>query len=379
MYPRVRIDTPITIQSRNLKAQGISLPGFPIPDVVGPFSTYETRASVDQSLIDMTLIHANRAAKQNLEVTKSDYQDARDQVIRQVAGLYLNAESAAALAQAAKARVDTAQTLYQLALDQRNAGAATGIDVLRAQVQLQQERQSFVQAKNSAEETKLVLARNIGLQPGTPIDLAEQLSAMNVATPTPEGGLETALNGRPDYQALQKQHEALKEQMRASKARFYPRLSASANYGGIGRTLSSITGTGLAQLSLSFTVFDRDRQGEQQEIAARMDRVERQATDLKLGIDQDIRQALLRLNSATEEVTVAAAGLDLAQKELDLAKVRFQNGVTNNVEVVNAQDSLARAQQNQIVALTRHADARIALARATGNTESKYEQYLGSH
>jgi outer membrane protein TolC len=327
----------------------------------------------------MTLIHANRAAKQNVEVTKNDYQDARDQVIRQVAGLYLNAESSAALAEAAKARVDTAQALYQLALDQRNAGVATGIDVLRAQVQLQQERQSLVEAKNSAEETKLVLARNIGLAPGTPIDLAEQLSAIDVTAPTPEEALQKALNGRPDYQALQKQREALNEQMRASKARFYPRLSANANYGGIGRTLSAMTGTGLAQLSLSFTVFDRDRQGEQQEIAARMDRLERQATDLKLGIDQDIRQALLRLNSATEEVSVATAGLDLAQKELDLAKVRFQNGVTNNVEVVNAQDSLARAQQNQIIALTRHADARIALARATGNTESTYEQYLGSH
>ncbi|HWR15311.1 MAG TPA: TolC family protein [Terriglobales bacterium] len=377
LYPRVRIDTPITIQTRNLRAQGISFPG--LPDVVGPFTTYDFRASADQSILDLTALHASRAAKESVKAVRSDYQDARDQVIRNVASLYLSCQSAAALTESAKSRVDTAQVLYQLALDQRDAGVATGIDVLRAQVQLAHEKQGLVQASNAAKESLLVLARNIGLSPGTPIELAEKLSATNVPMPTPEEALANALDTRPDYQALAKQRDVLNEQVKASNARFYPRLSANANYGGIGRTFSQITGTGAAQLSLSFTVFDRDRQGERKELEARLDRISRQAADMKLGIEQDIRQALLRLDSATEEVTVAVAGLDLAQKELDLAKYRFQNGVTNNVEVVNAQDSLARAQQNHIVALTHHADARIMLSRALGNTENTYSQYLGSH
>ncbi len=130
--------------------------------------------------------------------------------------------------------------------------------------------------------------------------------------------------------------------------------------------------------SLGFTVFDRDRNGEAAQIAARIRRIERQMNDAKLGVEQELRQALLDLDSAAEEVTVAGAGLDLAQKELDLAQLRFREGVTNNIEVITAQDALSRAQQNSIVALTHHADARISLARALGNTEASYAEYLGS-
>jgi outer membrane protein TolC len=275
--------------------------------------------------------------------------------------------------------VETGQALYKLALDQRNAGVATGIDVLRAQVQLANDRQALVQTRNSTKEMVLALQRAIGIQPGTPMELAEQLSEVKIAPPTVEEAVQAALADRPDYQALEHQKDSLTEQLKSNRARYYPRLSASANYGGIGRTLSSVMSTGSAQLNLSFTVFDRDRQGEQKELQARLDRIDRQAADLKFGIEQDVRQAMLQLESASEELMVANAGLELAEKELDLAKTRFQGGVTNNIEVVNAQDSLSRAQQNQISALTRHADARISLARALGNTEATYEKYLLGH
>lgn len=377
LFPRVRFDAPAVVQSRSLQAMGITVPG--LPDVVGPFSTYEARFSAEQSVFDLTAVHNVRAARQSESALKLDYQDVRDSVVRQIAALYLTAQSAHAQAAAAAVRVESAQALYKLASDQRDAGVATGIDVLRSQVRLASERQGLVQARNAAAEALLALARNIGLSPGTSIELADPLNASQVAVPSAEAALTSALNERQDYLSLLKQRDAFAEQLRASKARSLPRLAVGGNYGAIGRTLSNMNGTGAAQLSLSFTVFDRDRQGEQQEINARIQRVERQAADLKLGIEQDIRQALLRLESATEEVTVAVAGLDLAQKELDLAKLRFQSGVTNNIEVVNAQDSVARAQQNHIVALTRHADARIALARALGNTEATYSHYLGVH
>jgi outer membrane protein TolC len=110
-----------------------------------------------------------------------------------------------------------------------------------------------------------------------------------------------------------------------------------------------------------------------------MRRLERQMNDARLGVEQELHQAMLDLDSAAEEVSVAGAGLDLAQKEVDLAQLRFGQGVTNNVEVISAQDALSRAQQNQIVALTHHADARISLARALGNTEANYAEILEGH
>jgi outer membrane protein TolC len=154
-------------------------------------------------------------------------------------------------------------------------------------------------------------------------------------------------------------------------------LLASGNYGGIGRTLGSIEPTETARLTLSFTVFDYDRNGEALQITSQIRAVERRMNDARLGVEQELRQALLDMDSAAEEVTVADAGLDLSRKELDLAQLRFREGVTDNVEVITAQDALSRAQQNSIVALTHHANARISLARAMGNTEASYADYLG--
>jgi outer membrane protein TolC len=378
LLPRLRIAIPATIQSQSLAAEGISMQGLPLPQVVGPFSVYDFRAYADLPIVDMQLWHGLRAARQSTAATKEDYQDARDLVIRNVAALYLAAQSEFAEVVAAESRVDTAQALYKLAAEQRDAGVATGIDVLRAEVQLANERQSLVQSRNRAKGSLLTLARNIGMSPGSDLALADPLAFHPVQSILVETVLPQALASRPDYQSLRLQRDALSEQLRASRARFLPRLTASGNYGGIGRTLGSINATEVAQLSLSFTVFDRDREGETVQIAARVRRIERQMNDARLGVEQELRQALLDLDSAAEEVTVAGAGLGLAQKELDLAQLRFSEGVTNNVEVVTAQDALSRAQQNSIVALTHHADARISLARALGNTEASYAEYLGS-
>ncbi len=376
LLPRVRVEAPVAVQSRSLAAMGISVPG--VPQVVGPFSTYEARAYADQPIIDLQSLHTLRSARQSTASAKSDYQDARDMVIRNVAALYLSSQSQFAEAAAAQSRVETAQALYKLAAEQRDAGVATGIDVLRAQVELANERQALVQARNRAKGSLLVLARNIGMSPGTEIELADPLAFHSTQAIKVESVLPLALELRPDFQALRRTREALVEQLRASRSRYLPKLTASGNYGGIGRTLNSVNATGAAQLSLSFTVFDRDREGEAAEITSRIQRIERQMSDARLGVEQELRQAMLNIDSAAEEVTYAGAGLELARKELDLAQLRFSQGVTNNVEVISAQDALSRAQQNSIVALTHHADARISLARAMGNTEASYTDYLGS-
>ncbi|PSH05348.1 MAG: hypothetical protein CXZ00_01240 [Acidobacteria bacterium] len=378
LLPRVRIETPVAIQSRSLVALGISSPRVPLPEVVGPYSTYETRAYADQAIVDLQALHQFRATKQSAAAAKSDYQDARDLVIRNVAALYLSAQSQFAEVVAAQSRVDTAQALATLARDQRAAGVATGIDVLRAQVQLANERQSLVQSQNRAKSSLLVLARNIGMSPGIAIELADPLEYRETRSISVSSVLPEALAARPDYQSLLRQRDALNEQLRAARARFFPQLILSGNYGGVGRNIGSILPTGAAQVSLVFTAFDRDRNGEVLETEAKIRRIEAQINDSKLGVEQELRQALLNIDSAAEEVTVAGAGLDLAKKEVDLARLRFSEGVTNNIEVISAQDALSRAQQNSITALTHHVDARISLARALGNTEASYADYVGS-
>jgi outer membrane protein TolC len=341
LLPRVRNENLVNLQNRNLRAW-----------------------------------HGWKASQQQVEVTRRDYQDARDQIVRQVAGLYLNAQAAQARAEAAQVRVTAADALYKLARDRHDAGVATGVDVLRAQVQLSNERQRLLETRNDAQQALLLLARNIGMNPGTPIELAEVLQFKATTKGDLAQLLQSSLLGRPDYLSLQTQRLVLMEQQRASHARYWPKFSIGGNYGFLGRSMGDLPGTGLLQGTLSITLYDRDRKGEELELAARLTRVDDQLADLKLGIEEEIRESMLNFDSATEQVAVAQEGRELAQQELDLAQDRFKAGVTNNIEVTNAQDSLARAQENYIVAVTRHADAKFALARAMGGTEQNYERYL---
>jgi outer membrane protein TolC len=375
LFPRARVETPVTLQNRNLQAFGISSPG--VPAVVGPFATYDFRLYVDQPVLDLQSLHGWKASDRFEQASRQDLQDTRDLIIRQIAALYLSAQEAAARAEAAESRVATAQALSKLAQEQGQAGVATGVDVLRAQVQLANEEQNRVATRTAAQQALLTLARNIGLSPGTPLVLAETLEFRAVESPAIQGALASALLARPDYRSLQSQREALVEQQKSARARYLPRISVGGNYGGLGRTLGSIRATGALQGTVSLTLFDRDRQGELQEIESRLKRLDAQMADLRLGIDEEIRQAVLALESAAEEVQVAQAAQGLAQHELELARTRFQSGVTTNIEVITAQEALARALENTIVALSRHTDARMALARALGATEQNYQRYAG--
>jgi outer membrane protein TolC len=205
--------------------------------------------------------------------------------------------------------------------------------------------------------------------------LAEPLQYRALSQPQAKDLLPAALAARADYLSLDRQRQSLLEQQRANRARFYPRLSINGNIGELGRSIGSSATTGLIQGQIDFTVFDRDREGEAQQLAGRIQRIEDQIADLRRGVEEDIREALLNLDSAAEQVSVAADGQNLAQRELEEAQDRFTAGTANNVEVVTAQDELARAQENYILAVSAHVDAKFALARALGDTEKNILEF----
>jgi len=375
VLPRIRGSSYANFQNRNLRAFGISFPG--VPEVVGPFSNYDFYFSADQNIIDLQSYRNWKATQRGLEASRLDYQSARDLIVSAIASLYLDAESAAARTDAAQSRVDSSDALYRLARSKHDAGTATGVDVLRSQVQLANDKQALLVARNQYKQALLVLARNLGMNPATPLELSETLTYQPMSLPSPESVVPSALAARDDYLSLAKQREQLVEQQRASHARYLPRLSVFGNYGALGRSVGGATGIGLIQAQLDVDLFNRDRNGEAQEIASRIHRIDDQIADFRRGIEVEVRQALLNLQSASDQVAVAQDGLDLAQRELKLAQDRFQSGVTNNVEVTTAQDALARAQENHIVAVSNYVDAKFALARAAGGTEKNFDQYIG--
>lgn len=376
LLPHVTGDSFAKLQNSNLAILGVSLPGM--PKVVGPFSYYDFRAAASQTLIDLQLFHNWKASQDQERATKLDYQDARELVIRETAGFYLNAESALAEMQASESRVATSLALEKLARDQHAQGLATGVDVVRAKVQLARDQQSLLVARDSYQTSLLVLARFLGFEPGTPLELAEQLEFRHVEVPSLDQAVPAALEARPDYRSLLSQRESLVEQQTASHDRYYPTFSINGDYGALGRNFGSMPGIGEIQATLSVTLFDRDRNGEQKQLASRVERVNAQIADLARGIDEELRKAVLDLQSTEQQVTVTQQALDLAQQELTLAEDRFRNGVTDNIELVTAQDALAAAQDDRIAALANHADASAALAQALGATEQEFQKYIGA-
>ena len=382
LLPRVNAQAYANYQNRDLRAFGISLPAIPgfagLPSVVGPFSNYDFRVYAQQNVIDLASYRSLKASESALDAGKMDEQDARDLIVRSIAALYLDGQSAAARVEAARSRVTDSSTLLKLATDKHDAGTATGVDVLRAEVQLANDKQAWLVAENQSKLSLLNLARNLGMSPGTALELAEPLRYQALAQPKPEILLPAALEARADYLSLASQRQSLIEQQRASRARFYPKLSVSGNIGELGRSIGGVQTTGLIQGQIDFTVFDRDRNGEAEQLASRVKRIDDQIADLRRGVDEDIREALLNLDSAAGQVSVAQQGQELAQRELALAQDRFQAGTANNVEVVTAQDELARAEENYIVAVSSHVDAKFALARAMGGTERNILQFMGN-
>jgi outer membrane protein TolC len=344
---------------------------------VGPFSNYDFRVYAQQNVVDLASYRELKASERAIDAGKMDLKDERDLIVRAVAALYLNAQSASARVEAAHSRVTDSSTLLKLATDKHDAGTATGVDVLRAEVQLANDKQALLVAQNQLKQSLLSLARNLGMSPGTPIELAEPLKFEPIPQPAIETLASASLATRADYLSLASQRQSLVEQQRASHARFYPKVSVNGNYGGIGRSIGGVAPTGLVQGQIDFTVFDRDREGEALELASRLKRIDDQIADMRRGIEEDLREALLNLESAAQQVDVATEGQALAQRELELAQDRFQAGTANNVEVVTAQDELARAEENYVLAVSSHVDAKFALARAMGDTEKNILEYAG--
>jgi outer membrane protein TolC len=377
LLPRVNAQVYANYQNHDLQAQGLSFPG--LPKVVGPLSNYDFRVYAQQNIVDLQSYRGFKASERALDAGKMDERDARDLIVRAIATLYLNAQSAAARADSAQSRARDSDALYRLAKDKHDAGTATGVDVLRAQVQLANDRQALLVANNQLKQSMLELARNLGMNPATPLELAEPLSYRTLTQPVIDPLVPAALEARADYLSLQSQRQGLVEQQRASRARYYPKLSVNGNFGEIGRSIGSVASTGLLQGQIDFILFDRDRNGEAQELASRVKRIDDQIADMRRGIDEDIREALLNLDSATEQVAVAGEGQELARRELEMAQDRFQSGTANNVEVITAQDELARAEENYILAVSSHVDAKFALARAMGDTEKNVLEFMGNH
>jgi outer membrane protein len=359
-------------RTANLAAQGITLahvpfPGISFPVFVGPFNTMDGRLSASQTVLNLTSIRQYQASKVGVSAAKSDSENVTEQVAAVVARAYLAAVRAVTDVETAQANVMLSQAVLTQAENQKNAGTGTGIEITRARVQLANDQQHLLVAQNERKAAHLRLLRAMGLRLDTDLELTDRLQYVPVDTVTLEQARAQALKERPDYKAQQERESNARLMSSATTLERLPTLAALGDYGSSGAGFSQVLPTRTVGLSLKVPVFDGARRDARRAESQSQYRAERVRTsDLKEQIELDVRLALDELSSAQDEVTVAKDGLDLAGSELEQARRRYQAGVSDSLEVTDAQTRLERARDNQTAALYNYSVARIDLAQAMG-------------
>lgn len=377
LLPHVSALVNQSVEQIDLAAEGFRF-NFPgIPNVVGPIGVFQTGVYLTQSVFDYHAIQRKRGASYNERAAQYSLKNARELVILAVGNSYLVTLSGAARVATAQADVTTAQALYDKAADQQKAGVSPAIDTLRAHVELQTRQQELIVARNDYAKQKLTLARVIGLPPGQEFNLTTAAPYEPLATLPLEQDLQRAYASRPDYLAAAQQLRSAEEFRRAATAEHYPSLDIAGDYGAAGIRPGSSHGVFEVGATLNIPIFAGGRtHADVIEAEATLRQSRQQLENLRGQIDYEVRSARLDLNSAAEQVEVARSSVDLAKQTLEQAQDRFTAGVTDNLEVVQAQDALASAQETYISSLYSHNLAKISLAKSVGFAEEGVRQYL---
>jgi len=364
----------------DLPSHGIDfhLPGgFNTPTVVGPFHYTDARAYASFSVFDYGLRKSYRAAQESERAARLSFKDARDLVVQSVANAYLLVIAGSSRVQALRAQVETDQAIYDRTADQHRAGTTAAIDVLRSHVELQQEQQQLIAQNNQVAKDKLALGRVIGLPQGQQFMIADTEPYSPLAAMTPDQALRIAYHERADFESAKASVRAAEDTVSAARAERYPNVGVDADYGDIGSTPASSNGTFTFQIAAKFNIFDGGRiSGDIIQARAALKQRQDELADLRGQIDYQVRAALLDIQSAADQVAVARNNLDLANQTLTQAQDRFASGVTDTIEVVQAQGSVAVANDNLIAALYAHNLAKVELARALGSTEQRIQKFM---
>ncbi len=363
------------VERLNLKSFGLTFPGFPTS--VGPFGLTATQATGSWDALDFSSIDKYRASGEAVRAAQFSYQDARDTVVLAVGANYLLVIAQESRLEAAQAELNTAQALYDLAKDQEAAGLAPNIDTLRAKVQLQAQQETLIQVQNDLEKQRIALARVIGLPVRQKFHLVNRVPYAPVPDIALTGAYDLALATRPDFKAVQAQLRAAEMRRSAAWKGRLPSVGLSGTYGVLGYHPDAMAPNYSAAATLNIPVFQGGRvEADIKEADAVLKERQAQSDNMKGRIEQEVEDSILDLKAAAQQVDVAKIGLDFAQQALAQSQDRFAAGVTNNVEVVQAQQQLASANDQYIASLFAHNIAKVLLARSIGNAEQMVKQYL---
>jgi outer membrane protein TolC len=374
LLPSVDFKAQESVAEVDLAAEGLRIPG--VPAIIGPFGYTDLRASLSWSLVDIPSLRNYLAARHNFAAAQLSLQDARDLVVLTVGNAYLLVLADEARVTSLQAQVSTSKVSLDQAVANHQAGTAPLLDELRARVDYQSLEQQLIAAQNGLEKDKLALARTIGLPLAQKFNLTDQAPYAAFDQIDVDKAIHDAQANRKDLAAMIEQTKALEEQRKGKTDERLPKVAFAGDYGDIGVNVGHSHGTGDAQGTLSAPLFEEfGLRGDAQIAQAQLDTQKAQLSDLNAQVNADVRDALLDIASAQKQVEVSRSSVDLANEALSEAQQRYANGVSDNLAVSQAEQSVAQANDQYVASLYRHNIAKLSLARALGAAQN-YRNYL---
>jgi outer membrane protein TolC len=381
LLPNVNGTLGETVEQEDLLALGLRIKapiaGFTFPTIVGPFNFFDLRAHLTQNVLDLTALNNYRASTETVKANQFAMQDARDLVVLAVGGAYLQVIAAKERVQSAHAQLDTANALYQQTLQKRNVGVAAQVDVDRSEVEALTQKQRLLSLENDLSKQKINLARMTGLPPNEHFDISDDVAFAAAPPVSVDEALKQALDNRSDLKSAEAQVHAAERGKSAAKSELLPSLSASGDYGVIGVNPAQSHGTFTASATLRVPIWQGGRaKGDIEQADAALAQRRAELEDLKGQVESDIREAYLDVETAASQVEVAQRNIHVTEEALDLTRQRYEAGVTDNVEVVQAQESATSAKLDYINSVFAHNAAKLSLARAIGRAADNLPHFL---
>ena len=378
LLPNFSADVADTEETFNLRSLGFNFtfPGFALPNVVGPFNVLDVRGRVSQSIADFTAINNYRSAQQLARASTFSAQDAQDLVVLAVAASYLQVIAANARVEAARTQLATANTLYQQDIDRLKFGKIAQIDVNRSRVAVLLDQERLITLQNELAKQKITLARLTGLPPNEQYEISNAVPYAPAPPLSLDDGIKQAFDHRADLKAAEVQVTAAERALAAARAERLPSGSVSADYGGIGSPLT-LRPTYTVSATLSVPIWNGGRTaGDIEQAQAALAQRRAELEDIRGQVESDVRTSYLDVVAAANQVDVAKQNLDVNQETLGQTRVKFESGVSTNVDVVQSQDSVSSAQLDYIDSIFAHNLAKLSLARALGGAADKLMQFL---
>jgi outer membrane protein TolC len=361
LLPTVNGDFKIAAQETNLKAEGLTISGF--PTIIGPFGYQDLRASLTWSLLNVSSLQKYLASKHNFNSTQLTYADAKDLVVLTIGNAFLVCVADASTIRNDQAQVDTSKVSLDQAVANHEAGTAPLLDELRARVDYQTQQQNLISAQNSYEKDKISLARAIGL----PLDQKFELTDLPTYVPLPDVDPKVAetqaLATRKDLQAADQAAKGGEQNRKAATAERYPTISFSGDFGDTGQNLAKSHSTFDAVGTAAVPLFQEGKlRGDARIAQAQLDQELAQLSNQRGQVQADVADSIYDIETAAKQVEVAGS---------------YAAGVSDNLAVTQALASVAQANSQYVTSLYQHSVAKLELARAMGVVGTKYQQYLG--